>query len=83
VEEELKVEIQDRLRRSDEKLRLAELALEDGLYADAIVSAYCAMFNAARAILLTKGLAPTKHTGVIEMFSLHLIRPELIDKELG
>ncbi|MFQ6059130.1 MAG: HEPN domain-containing protein [Anaerolineae bacterium] len=80
---ELKAEIEERLRRSEEKLRLAKLALDDGLYADAIVAAYYAMFHAARALLLTKEIAPRRHTGVIGMFSLEFVRPGIIAKELG
>jgi uncharacterized protein (UPF0332 family) len=44
---------------------------------------YYAMFTSARAILALKELDSCKHSGVIALFSQHIIKPALFPKELG
>jgi len=63
----------DRARRS---LRSARNILDDGDHDFAMSRAYYAMFYAATAALLSRGITRTKHTGVIAAFGQHLVKPE-------
>lgn len=66
----------------------ARLLLNAGDTSGACNRAYYAMFDAARAALLTSG-APvsseigTTHSGLIHAFSQHLVKTGLVPKELG
>ncbi len=78
--EELKQEIQKRLKLAREKLEVAQALYEKGYYADSISRVYYAMYHAARAVLFIKNVAPIKHSGVIKMFGLHYIKPGIIER---
>lgn len=54
---------------------------EDGIYDDAISRAYYAMFHAATALLLKKGVTARTHSGLLTMFSLHYVKSGEIAKE--
>ncbi len=66
----------------------AQLLLNAGDTSGACNRAYYAMFDAARAALLTSG-APVSseigktHSGLIHAFSQHLVKTGLVPKELG
>ncbi len=66
----------------------ARLLLNSGDTSGACNRAYYAMFDAARAALLTSG-APLSselgktHSGLIHAFSQHLVKAGLVPKELG
>lgn len=63
-------------------LKAAErlFAAED--YDFAVSRAYYAMFHLAEALLLTKGLAASTHSGVLAILYEHFVKPDLIQKEL-
>ena len=67
-------------------LKRAKLALaqsRDNLDLDyydvAISRAYYAMFYSATALLLTKGISRSKHSGVYSAFGQHFVKPGLIE----
>ncbi len=66
----------------------ARLLLDAGDTSGACNRAYYAMFDSARAALLTSqasvspGMGKT-HSGLIQSFSPHLVKPGLVPKELG
>ena len=62
-------------------LEVAHHNLTDGFYASAVNRAYYAIFYAANALLATKGLARSKHSGVIAAFRQHFIKPGFIESE--
>jgi uncharacterized protein (UPF0332 family) len=71
-------------------LKRAKLALaqsKDNLDLDyydvAISRAYYAMFYSATALLLTKGISRSKHSGVYSAFGQHFVKPGLIESEYG
>lgn len=64
----------------EEELSSAEILLETGKFRDAISRAYYAMFHAARALLLIKGVNPRKHSGVVRMFGFHFVDKGFIEK---
>ncbi|MBM3145440.1 MAG: HEPN domain-containing protein [Chloroflexi bacterium] len=50
---------------------VAQLMLDNGLYASAVNRAYYAVFYAANALLATKRLARSKNSGVMSAFREH------------
>lgn len=74
---------QHRLENSKEKLDTAEMLLNNGKYKDSASRSYYAMFSAARALLATKGLDSSKHSGVISLFNQHFVKPGVVKKELS
>ena len=72
-----------RLKNSKEKLSSAKILLENGKFKDSISRSYYAMFTAARALLATKHLDSSKHTGVISLFNQHFIKTGVVAKEFG
>ncbi|WP_338035941.1 HEPN domain-containing protein [Halochromatium roseum] len=76
------------MRKAAQAVASARLLLESGDVDGACNRAYYAMFDAARAALLAAdtGLPPhigKTHQGLINAFSLHLIKPGILPKELG
>lgn len=78
----------DLLSRAHRAATPAELLLEDGDIDGACNRAYYAMYDAARAALLA-AKAPVDpnvirtHNGLIAAFGLHLVKPGLINSEMG
>lgn len=73
-------EIIKHLELAEEELSSAHLLLQNGKLRDAISRAYYSMFHAAKALLLTKGINPKKHSGVVRMFGLHFVDEGFIEK---
>ena len=69
------------LDHAKKALQAAASNIEHGFYATAINRAYYSIFYAASALLLSKGLARSKHTGVIAAFREHFVKPGLIEAE--
>jgi len=55
--------------------------LENGFFAGAVNRFYYAAFYAARALLATKELDSSKHSGVIALFHKHFVQTHLFDKD--
>jgi len=74
--------------KAHQAARSAQLLLNAGDTSGACNRAYYAMFDAARAALLTSG-APVSseigktHSGLIHAFSQHIVKTGLVPKELG
>lgn len=64
-----------------EMLEASRILLENDFYTSAINRAYYAVFYAANALLVTKGLSQGKHSGVISSFRQHFIKTGLIAPE--
>ena len=72
----------ERLKKSRESLNASQY-LAAGGYADfAIARAYYAMFYAAQAMLLEKGLVYSKHGSLLAAVGQHLVRPGMIPAQL-
>ena len=59
-------------------LEAAEINLQHSLYGTAVNRAYYAIFYAASALLLTKGITRSKHSGVISAFRQYFVKTGLI-----
>jgi len=55
-------------------IKTGQLALRDEDYSAAVNRAYYAMFYAANALLVTRGLERSKHSGVIAAFSEQFVK---------
>ncbi len=68
--------IQCHLEEAEEKLASANLLLQNGYFKDAVSRAYYCMYNAARALLLTKEISPKTHKGLISKFGEEFMKME-------
>jgi len=69
-----------RLESAREKLSAAVDLLEKCHYKDSVSRSYYAIFTAARALLATKHLDSSKHSGVIALFNQHFVKTGEIPK---
>lgn len=72
-----------RLQSAEERLKAARLLLEKQMYSDAVSRAYYAVFQAARAVLASKGLDSRKHSGIIGLFNQQFVKTGLLSKDYG
>lgn len=71
------------LERAASKLSAAKVLLREGYFDDAVSRAYYSMHFAARALLLTKDIAPKTHKGLISKFGLEFIDKGFIERTYG
>jgi len=74
-------EIQLYLDRARQDLQAAESNLHQGFHGVAITRAYYAMFYAASALLASKGISRSKHSGVHLAFGEYFVKAGLIERE--
>ena len=74
-------EIALHIENAREMLKVAQLLLDNDFYTSAVNRAYYAVFYAANALLITKKLSSSKHSGVISLFRQHFVKTGLIDPE--
>lgn len=72
-----------RLEQADEALAAAELNLSNALNRSAINRAYYAMFYAVLALLATRTVETSRHSGAIAQFDLLYIRPRVFRADLS
>lgn len=72
-----------RLENSREKLDTAQMLLNNGRYKDSASRSYYSIFSAARALLATKDLDSSKHSGVISLFNQHFVKTGVVKKEMS
>lgn len=77
----LKEKIRLELERGAESLKSAGILFREELFDESVSSAYYAMFHSVKALLLTINEEPSTHQGVVTLFSLHFIKPHLIEEE--
>ncbi len=69
-----------RLESAQEKLSPAGDLFEKCHYKDSVSRSYYAIFTAARALLATKGLDSSKHSGVIALFNQNFVKTGMVPK---
>ncbi len=72
-----------RLAQAAETLQAATELLDAGHYRDAINRAYYAMFYAGLALLATRMLGTSKHSGVLGLFGKHFVKTGHFSREAG
>jgi uncharacterized protein (UPF0332 family) len=63
------------MRRAERSVRSARNLVDDGDHDFAVSRAYYAMFYAATAALLQRGIKRARHSGVLAAFAQHLVKP--------
>ncbi|MDI6735822.1 MAG: HEPN domain-containing protein [bacterium] len=81
--EKLEILIYECMKDSKERLKAANLLLENGLYRDSISRSYYAFLDIAEALLLTKDLRPKSHAGTMTLCNNHFVTTGIIDKKYG
>ena len=69
----MKPDIQEHFQSADEFLRESEHLLKGGFYRGAVGRAYYAMFHAATAMLLSRGIERSSHHAVLSAFGEHIV----------
>ena len=76
-------EIESLIQRANRYLKSAGVLIAEKDYESAVSRAYYAMFYAAQAILLAKGLSFSSHKGVISGFGEHFVKTGAFPREMG
>jgi len=82
-EDQLAALLRYRMQQADETLHEAEILLNQSSYRGAINRAYYAMFYSVLALLATKKLGTSKHSGVISLFDREFVKTGLFPRELS
>lgn len=72
-----------RMERAHETLREVDYLLKGEFFNAAVSRLYYACYYIVVALLVANGLETQTHSGVKTVFSLHFVRPRLIDKDLA
>jgi len=81
--EQLEALIRYRLEQAHETLREAEILLNESALRGTINRAYYAMFYVVLALLATKRLGTSKHSGVLALFDREFVKTGLFPRELS
>lgn len=80
-EHDPRYEVRLYIENAQEMLEVAAHNLTGGFYGSAVNRAYYAIFYAANALLRTRDIVRSKHSGVIAAFRQHFVKPRLIEAE--
>ena len=83
MEENTRNEVRLYLENARESLAVARLNLDNDFYAASVNRAYYAIFYAANALLSTRQLARSRHSGVLAAFRQHFVKSGEIPTELS
>ena len=72
-----------RIAQANETLREAEILLNESALRGAVNRSYYAMFYALLALLATKQLGTSRHSGAIRLFDREFVKTGLLPKELS
>jgi len=72
-----------RLQQAEETLVVARELHDSDHFRDAVNRAYYAMFYAGLALLASRMLGSSKHSGVLSLFSRHFVRNGTFSQEVG
>ena len=75
----MKIEIKRLFEKSHRALKAAKVLLDHGDADFSVSRAYYAMFYAAEGLLLSKNLAASKHSGLLNLLFEHYVKPGLIE----
>ena len=81
--EQLRALVSYRLEQAVETLREAGLLLDQSAWRGAQNRAYYAMFYAVHALLATRQLGSSKHSGVLALFDREFVKPGLLPTVLS
>lgn len=79
VDPQKQEKIRKYIARARQAVETGNLVLAHEDFITAVNRAYYAIFYAANALLATKGLERSKHSGVIAAFRQHFVKPAPLD----
>jgi uncharacterized protein (UPF0332 family) len=80
-DEHTQEKIKQYLLRAHQAFDTAEMLLQHGDYTTVVNRTYYTIFYAANALLVTKGLERSKHSGVLAAFREHFVKTGIIEAE--
>ncbi len=83
IDERLMELVRLRMQQATETLREAQILLAEHAYRGAVNRAYYAMFYAVLAVLATRSLGSSKHSGAISLFDREFVKPGDLPRELS
>jgi len=83
IDERLRELVKLRMRQAAETLREAQILSHEHTGRGAVNRAYYAMFYAVLAVLATRGLGSSKHSGAMSLFDREFVKPGDFSKELS
>lgn len=83
MKEEIKTLVNYRLQRANETLSDAEKFIEEVSLNSVVNRIYYAMFYVVNALLISKGLSSSKHSGVRALFNKEFVNKGLVNKKSG
>jgi hypothetical protein len=83
MKKEIRTLVLYRLNRADESLEEALILLERDHINTFVNRLYYACFYAVTALLLSKGLSSSKHSGVRALFHQNIVKNGLLNREMG
>ncbi len=83
MDERLRELVELRMAQAAETLHEAHILIAEHAGRGAVSRAYYAMFYAVLALLATKGLGSSKHSGTISLFDREFVKPGDLPKELS
>lgn len=75
TEKNKKENISHELEKAHDCLKSAGILSAHGQYADAVSRLYYYVYHSVQALLLTKGLEPKTHEGLLRLLGMHFIKP--------
>ncbi len=83
MKDEMRALILYRFERSTETLDDARILFGSNKPLSAVNRIYYAMFYAVNALLLTKKLSSSKHSGVLSLFQQYFVKPGIVSNDMG
>ena len=80
---DFEIEVAAQLERADTSFKAAKELLEKGYHDIAASRAYYVVFYASSALLLSTGIDPSKHSGVIAAIHREFVKTGKLEKEQG
>lgn len=79
--DDIQVLVSSRLQQAEDALREGQLLRQGKFYKGAVNRFYYAMFYAVLALLITRQLGTSKHSGAISLFDREFVKPGIFDKD--
>jgi uncharacterized protein (UPF0332 family) len=70
--------ILEELDRAGQSLRAADLLAKSGFHGDAVSRLYYFIYHSAKALLLSEGLEPKSHEGLLRLLGLHFVKTGIL-----
>jgi uncharacterized protein (UPF0332 family) len=83
ITENIKSLVRYRIEQADESLEASKILLEKGLVRQTVNRSYYAMFYAVLALLATRKMETSKHSGAIALFDKEFIRQGIFAKDFS